>query len=105
MRAHDRDLSSSVLAYAQFLSCAEMNRAASAGGTLGILLPGLALSTAEPGPVFAGFWVFPATRDIRRRPASIPIRDSNPPQGRILKENLLVGVYLAVANACGRVNP
>ncbi len=33
MRAHDRDLSSSVLAYAQFLSCAEMNRAASAGGT------------------------------------------------------------------------
>ena len=82
-----------------------MNRAASPGGTLGILLPGLGLSTAGHDPVFPGFWASNGERDAAGGKTGTPIRDSNSPQARILKENLLVDRFLAVANACGRVNP
>jgi hypothetical protein len=57
---------------------------------LGILLPGLGLSTAGHSPVFPVFRALLADRAARQSRTGTPIRDSNSPQGRILKENLLV---------------
>jgi hypothetical protein len=65
------------------LAVPETKRAASPGGTLGIL--------GQDSP-----------KSTKRR---APIRDSISPQLRILKENLLVGGFWSVAKACGRVNP